>query len=315
MHALQIPFTGLVVGGLAVIIITLIANFSENRYSHIFKSLLLVLMIKAMISPYTPFAAYIAVAFQAVMGYVIFHLLRINIFSIFLLSTLAMLESAVQKLLMLTLFFGQSFWKAADELIEFISGQFGLQTTNGSQWIISIYLMIYFIGGICIALMAYKTIKGYSSENNLPVLNEELFIADQDNMPFKKKKRTGLWVIAGALLIISLLLFLFAADTKHGLVAVIRTFSWTCTAMLIWYMVINPLFTNVIRFLLKKKEGTYSREINNTLSILPALRQLAVLAWQKSNSFRGWRRLQYFLSALIHWSLIYTGEHAFKKTG
>src|SRR6202008_2387238 len=60
LHALQIPFTGLVVGGMAVIIISFIAEISGNNYKQILKSALIVLIVKAMVSPYTPFPAYIA---------------------------------------------------------------------------------------------------------------------------------------------------------------------------------------------------------------------------------------------------------------
>ena len=313
LHALQMPFTGLVVGGLAVIIISLIANFSEQRYRQILQSLLIVLMIKAMISPYTPFSAYIAVAFQAVLGYMLFNLLRINFFSILLLSTIAMMESAVQKLLILTFFFGQSFWKATDDLFNFISTQFGVQSANGSQWIITVYLLIYFIGGIGIAWIAYRTIKNYAAENRFPVLDEGSLLQYQNPIATTPKKNTTVWVITVMLIIVSVLLFVFAPDTKKGWVAVLKTISWTLAVMFIWYMLISPLFTKFIRFLLNKKQGSYSEELSGVLSFFPALKQLAVLAWHKSSSCKGFRRLTFFLRALIHWSLIYSGESDFKK--
>src|SRR5438045_6606034 len=68
MHALQIPFTGLVVGGMSVIMISFIAQISDHQYREILKSAMIVLIIKAMVSPYTPFPAYIAVSFQALSG-------------------------------------------------------------------------------------------------------------------------------------------------------------------------------------------------------------------------------------------------------
>ncbi|HNJ28266.1 MAG TPA: hypothetical protein PLQ40_04880, partial [Ferruginibacter sp.] len=72
MHALQIPFTGLVVGGMAVIIICLIADLSKHQLKQVLKSALVVLIVKAMVSPHTPFPAYIAVSFQALLGYLLF---------------------------------------------------------------------------------------------------------------------------------------------------------------------------------------------------------------------------------------------------
>src|SRR5882762_4225935 len=78
MHALQIPFTGLVVGGMSVIMISFIAEISGHQYKEILKSALIVLIIKAMVSPYTPFPAYIAVSFQALSGYILFSFVRVN---------------------------------------------------------------------------------------------------------------------------------------------------------------------------------------------------------------------------------------------
>jgi hypothetical protein len=87
-----------------------------------------VLIVKAMVSPHTPFPAYIAVSFQGFIGFVLYSFLGINFYSIFLLATITMIESAIQKLIILTLFFGKPLWKSVDVFIEFYS------TTN---WIIS----------------------------------------------------------------------------------------------------------------------------------------------------------------------------------
>lgn len=52
LHALHMPFTGLLVGGFAVIIITFIAQISGKKDKQILKSLLIVLIVKAMVSPH-----------------------------------------------------------------------------------------------------------------------------------------------------------------------------------------------------------------------------------------------------------------------
>src|SRR4051812_9858770 len=72
MHAMKIPLTGFFVGGFAVIIIALIAHFSDKSLRAILQSTLLVILVKAAVSPQSPFMAYIAVAFQGVAGALIF---------------------------------------------------------------------------------------------------------------------------------------------------------------------------------------------------------------------------------------------------
>jgi len=311
LHALQIPFTGLVVGGMAVIIISFIADISGGNYKQILKSAVIVLIVKAMVSPHTPFPAYIAVSFQALLGYALFSLLRINVISIFLLSTIAMMESAIQKLLILTLFYGKSLWTAADEMIAFIAKQFGTSSVDGSQLLIGIYLLIYFIGGFIIGWIAYNTIKGFESGKassnleNAIIFNTEVFKQAAPKRSFLSK----LWTIILVLVILSVILFVFAPDNKQGLLAVLRTISWTLAVILLWYMVARPVFTKLIQRLLRKKESKYRDEVLNVLSFLPALRQLTALAWQKSKLYSGREKWQFFFSAFIRWSLTYSANN------
>lgn len=306
MHALQIPFTGLLVGGMAVIIISLIAEISSHDLKQVLRAAMIVLIVKAMVSPYTPPPAYIAVAFQALLGYAIFSLLPINFFSMILLSSIAMLESAIQKLLILTLFFGKSFWKAMDEMIAFIAKQFGSSASNGSQWLVTVYLLIYLVGGIIIAWIANKTIRGFFAGKDIVILDSNKIINEEIYKGEPTKRKTvyqKLWRMMLLLIILSVLLFVFAADTKQGWLAVVKTVSWTLSAILIWFMLISPLFTKLIQKLLQKKQSRYSDEVLRTLAFLPMLRRFSGLAWQKSREHSGLARWQFFFSALVHWSL------------
>jgi hypothetical protein len=309
MHALQIPFTGLLVGGMAVIMICLIADISEHNYKQVLKSAMIVMIVKAMVSPYTPFPAYIAVAFQAVLGYGLFSLLKVNFLSIVLLSTIAMLESAIQKLLILTLFFGESLWKAMDSMIALLANQFGSIVSNGSYWIVGIYLLIYLAGGFFIAWLAYRTIKSFKTENSSFILDSTAE-ASIDLLQSKKASRKNnfkkLWLLIFLMTGLSVALFVFADDNKQGWLAVAKTISWTLSAILIWFMLIGPLFTKAIQRLLQKKESRYSDEVLKTLSFLPVLKQLTALAWQQSKIHRGFRRWYFFFAYLIHTTLTYS---------
>lgn len=308
MHALQIPFTGLLVGGMAVIMISLIADISANNYRQVLKSAMIVLIVKAIVSPYTPFPAYIAVSFQALLGYGLFRLLSVNFFSILLLSSIAMLESAIQKLLILTLFFGNSLWKALDSMIALLTQQFGNIVTNGSYWIAGIYICIYLFGGFFIAWLANRTIKSFTIINSAYILDTSSNIAEAVKAETQTEKNNykKLWVIIMLMTGLSIILFVIAADNKQGWAAVIKTISWTLTAILIWFMLIGPLLTKAVQRVLQKKESRYSEEVLKSLSFLPVLRKLAALSWQQSKSHSGFNRWHFFFSALIHTTLTYS---------
>ena len=98
LHALTIPFRGIFINSAAVLFITLIALFSKNK-NEILKSTFIVLLIKALVSPYTPLTAYFAVTIQGLIGYLLF--LPKNIFKIstILLGILTLLFSVLQKII------------------------------------------------------------------------------------------------------------------------------------------------------------------------------------------------------------------------
>jgi len=72
LHAAHIPLRGMIISSAAVIIICLIAHFSEKN-GEILKATIIVLIIKGAISPYTPFAAYLAVFMQGLLGEIFFY--------------------------------------------------------------------------------------------------------------------------------------------------------------------------------------------------------------------------------------------------
>jgi hypothetical protein len=95
MHAFRTPFTGIFVGGLAIVMITLIAHFSERKWSAVTRALVIVLIVKAAASPHSPLPAYLAVSFQGLMGALIFSALPNLRLGALLLGVLGLLEAAV----------------------------------------------------------------------------------------------------------------------------------------------------------------------------------------------------------------------------
>lgn len=313
MHAFQMPFTGLVVGGMAVIIISMIAEIGANRYKQILTSAFVVLIVKGIVSPYTPFTAYIAVSFQAFLGYALFNLCRVNFLSILLLCVIAMIESALQKLLVLTLFFGTSLWKASDKMMTFIAGQFGITSTNGSFWIISIYLLLYLVAGFFIAWFAYRILRSY---NNDIVVNhlETITISNYSEKAKKRKNLKKIWLLFFTMICLSVFLYYFSSDTKQGWVEVGKTITWTLSAILIWFMLLGPLVSGVIKKILHKKESKYSAEILSILSFLPVLKILSGIVWRQSKTYKGFKRWTFFISSLINVTLTYSEPLNKKKS-
>lgn len=312
LHAFKIPFTGLLVGGMAVMLITLIAHFSNSKPGKLFKCLLIVLIVKAMVSPHSPLAAYFAVSFQAVLGYVIYGLFKVNMVSVFLFSILSMLESAVQKLIILTLFFGKSFWEALDGLLASIFKQFGMVVNEASIWIAYVYLSIYFLGGILIAFLIHAIIKGLGNMDGIPPYNRGIKVEDiQEN----KTSKSGKFIVVGIILFaISTLIFIFSEDTKSGLLAVGKSVFYTVTVLFIWYAFLNPYLTKLLKRFLKAKRKSYEIEVLDILSMIPEFKQMTARAWLLSHNKLGFSRIKRFISILIYWTLTHTVTEEFNTS-
>ena len=116
LHTLSIPFRGIFISSSAVLFITLIALFSKSKKG-ILKSTLIVLLIKALVSPYTPLTAYFAVTIQGLLGYILFFSNSFFKLSAFLLGLFTLLFSGMQKIIVLTLVFGNTLWKSLNIFI------------------------------------------------------------------------------------------------------------------------------------------------------------------------------------------------------
>jgi hypothetical protein len=294
LHAFQVPFTGLLVGSISVICICLIAIFCRKKYSVILKSLLLVLIVKALVSPQTPFPAYIAVSFQGFLGYFLFSIGNINFVTIVLLSVLTMIESAMQKLLLLTLFFGRSFWSGIDEMLKVITGTFGIQSRAGSLWVVGIYLGIYAVAGIFTALIAHRLCR-YNFQPGESVLPETITSTEQSSV--KRSRFPGRNIV---LFLLGCSILLFAPGMSHsGSGAVLRSLIWTLTAVVTWYIVISPLVTKFFRRILMRSGNTYKVEAFEIISFLPFLKKMAVASWQATTGKRPLKRVPAFLITMV----------------
>ena len=102
LHALKIPFKGVFIGCYAVIFITLIAAASSNK-KEILRSTIIVILVKAVISPHATLTAFFAVLLQGILGYFFFSTFSSKKIAAVLLGFFAMLFSAIQKLILLTI--------------------------------------------------------------------------------------------------------------------------------------------------------------------------------------------------------------------
>ncbi|WP_047550779.1 hypothetical protein [Psychroserpens sp. Hel_I_66] len=299
LHVFNTPFTGLIVGGVSILLISLIAFYAENKWQAIIKALLIVLIIKMAVSPYSPFGAYVAVSFQALFGAFLFSNFSWKGATLIILGIVTFLESALQKLLILTIVYGEGLWKAINmygvwvqEKLNFIS------ETSTSSVLVTTYLVVYGICGILAGLFIKSIINIISNKK------ETDFYIEPDSPGSEKKPRTTsfkskiIWVWLITVAVIVLAFTFFGGDLlgwKKGIYIMLRSF----LILMLWYLIIGPLLLKLIRKYLNKKESQYKEDITNAMDLFPYFIQIISFTWQETKHLKGYTRFKYFIANSI----------------
>ena len=311
LHLAKVPLTGLILGNVAVIIITLIAKFSD-RNGTIIKATIIVLIIKGILSPYTPFTAYLAVFLQGLSGELLFFKRKTPFLSALFLGIIVSLFSSIQKVFFLTVIFGKNLWDSIDQFTLIIFKEFfGLINSNFaiSKWLIVIYSSIHIIAGILAGLYAARLSKKTdyllrNSENH-SLFKVDTFLEEEKNNKIKNSKHRRWWLkpsgIIFSVLTISLFLYsYFYPDYPYIqkdslLIMVIRGI----LLMFIWYKFLSPLLLNWFKKMTNKKKSKYTSDIENVINTIPLFKSIIKFCWKESSTQKGLKRLHRFFSITL----------------
>lgn len=305
MHAFKLPFTGILVGGVSVLLITLIALFATKIGPALIKALTIVLLVKLAVSPYTPITAYFAVSFQAFLGIILYRLFSINNWSIVVLCVVTFLESALQKLLTLTILFGQALWSAIDSYMGWIENQlFFMPIQLSSNTLIFTFLGVYTLSGIVTGFFIIRTIKLIQRED-FSIMNLELKTATVESTFNEKKSGKKTFYIFLIVLFLILLSIIYLSTDSHPWQNALYLFFRSVLILIIWYFLIGPLLIKLLNRILSKKRKSYQVDLMDILIILPLLRAIVLRSWKESRSYKGIKKLPYFLAKSITYSLCF----------
>lgn len=307
MHLFKSPFTGVIVGGTAVLLISLIGYVAEKPGAAILRALTVVLIIKAMASPHSPLTAYVAVAFQGLLGAALFTVLPSFRLAALLLGALALLESAVQKLLVMTLLFGMPLWKSLDAFIDSVLQKLGVLAegagAGGAYWIAGAYVGGYFIAGLLVGWLSGKLpAEIYAAAQRLSPPEE----AEPEGVQSPRRKKRAwwkrpLWWLLALLLIASAALPGAVQDVSPIWI-LLRVFG----LIAIWYFLIGPVLMGLLKRFLKKRESAYHEEVAAALDLMPVFRHLARTAWEETRDLKGWKRGRELAVRVVTYALLFS---------
>lgn len=294
-HAIKVPGSGLIVGGCAVICICLMAHYYPKRGA-ILKATLIVAIFKMMLSPHTPATAYLAVFFQGFCGEILFGFRSYYKISCVLLGFLALVESSIQRIIVLTIIYGTAFWKAVNEFIKKLTGEPG--RNNYSLYLAIGYVLMHAVAGIAIGIYASNIPRKLSQWK---VANPHyLIVADQDSSdPFiadkkKKKKKFKTWLVICWLIVVVFYLqsIIFPSSAWMPSSVLLGILIRSVIIVLTWYLFLGPLFLFFIKKWLSKKQNQNQKEIGSVLALLPATRNIFRKSWIMTNKLRGLKRIR-----------------------
>lgn len=306
LHMLKVPLTGLLIGGAAVFFIALIARYAESP-SQILRSTLVVILIKAVVTPFIPLNSYFAVTLQGVLGYLFFRFIPSYRFSAILLGMITLSFSAFQKLFIITFMFGNAFWESIDSFVKFILAQLPflkhLHTPSASLILISIYAAIHILGGLYVGVKVAGIDRWLEKKKSLcdpdalrNISANQLF---EQKKSHKRKKwwqrKSGIILLMFSLILV-ILSYIFPqlgkSTSTNIFFMVIRSIAIT----LIWFKIISPFILKHFKKFIEKRKFEHASEVNRMTSQFPLFKKVVNYCWNKSSEQVGFKRLYRFLS-------------------
>ena len=302
MHAVKIPFTGIVVSSGAVICISLIAYYVPQKGA-ILKATIIVAIFKMMLSPHTPPTAYVAVFFQGMMGQILFFNLRFFRLSCILLAVLALVESAVQRILVVTVLYGNNFWNALNEFIRKLNNE--QSVTNYSLMVATGYIILHAFIGLIVGVFAGSIVwqsKSWSilhEEYLIPHATENIAML-QPAIAKRKRKIKYLFIFIWIALILLFVLSYFHIGPSFLPPQIyLQILLRSVLMILTWYFLLSPLLSSLIKKWLSNRKIKSQSDINQVVLLLPFTKYIFLKSWQISSSVKGWKRASTFCKIVL----------------
>lgn len=305
MHALNLSFTGILVGGISIISISLIAYFSKSLFKDVIKALIIVLLIKLAVSPHSPLTAYFAVMFQAFSGILLFYLFSFNRLTYIVFGVLTFVESAIQKILVLTIIYGLSFWKAINLYGKWLTDALNfIPDLTASKLVIGTFIFVYACLGIVFGFFIHKLIMRI---NQIESIEKYQLKVDQYHGTLLKKnskqfKRVLIWLITIVFIILS---FTQLDSDLLGWKKAVYILIRSVLVLTLWIFIISPLLIQLLKSFLNKKKNTYQLEIDNAMSLFPYLKTIILISWKESKNSSGVVRVGRFVTNCILYSMFF----------
>jgi len=300
IHGFRIPVSGLLVGSCAVVCICLIAWYVPVRGA-IIKATIIVAVFKMMLSPQAPPMAYAAVFFQGLLGELLFRNKRYFTLSCILFAVLALLESGLQRILVLTIIYGNDLWVVINDFINGLTKQ--KTATNYSLLIGSGYVLLHLITGVVVggwAAQLPKRIERWRKEKQFILSHTDTGATPMtDAMPKKRRRRKTVLIIWLLLMALYVQSYFHIGEPLLPAHVSLKILLRSLIIVLGWVFIIGPLVKQLLQRWLQRKKSEVQQEVQEVLNLLPATQQLMAQSWKAAADAKGLKRINDWSKILL----------------
>ena len=287
----KIPVSGLVIGSCAVTCISLIAWYVPAKGA-IIKATIIVAIFKMMLSPQAPPPAYIAVFFQGLMGELLFWNRKYFRLFCLVLALLAMIESAFQRILSITIIYGNDLWTAVNSFMKRLTGS--EQLTDYSYFIIFCYVLFHIIAGVVVGIWAgflpqrIQLMGAFQKQYPVETVDTDIIIPQRKR---KKPVRLVLFMIWIVLLAIYIQSFFKIGAALLPSSMILRILIRSVIIVLTWYFLLSPVLKQLLHKWLQRKKQQSAEQVQQVLNLLPSTQGLIMRSWKLAADRKGLRRV------------------------
>jgi hypothetical protein len=295
IHGLKIPISGIVVGSCAVFCICMLANYVPNK-TNIIKATIIVCIFKMMLSPYSPPTAYLAVFFQGILGQ---FLIRKNkfAFTCLLFAVICLLESALQRILIMTVIYGNDFWVVLNNFFNKLF-QNSIQA-NYIKLVAIVYTIFHLLVGIFIGIQVGKLPNKILAWKHYDVLlaNTEIEIVSE------KKVSTNRNIFLFAIWLFFILLLLLKYINPSIVFVeesiVLKILIRSIIIILSWKLFVSPFLQKKLQQWLLHKKTLWSADVEAIVALLPWAKKNIIYSWKAVKNVFIFSKISYFFKQLM----------------
>lgn len=305
LHGLHLPVTGLVLGSFSVLCLKVLSDQTPHKQD-LMKATVLVMLVKFSLSPQSPPAAYLAVSFQGFLAYLIFSFSGNKALQCYALGILVLLESALQRILVLWILFGNDLVSAFDGFVNGLMTQFYQAPHSHFFGLVGIYLFVHLVfGGIAghLALKIPDWVRNQKKRGlNLKIKTSDIWPV---NTKSKVNFRLPMAYVVGIILIGIAIFQHFHPEAipEFNQSKIIKLILRFATLISIWLLIISPIIKFILERWLTRQKSRFSNELGEVLELIPALQKIVIQSWHYSMAFSFWKRVPTFLSTLFYLSI------------